>query len=73
MNGPMNEDTEDHRKLDATKVASLIENTISNQKKYADMTIIHINYIKRSGNHNTLIKAYDFIQSPAGVFVLNKS
>ncbi|MFZ6676176.1 hypothetical protein [Undibacterium sp. Xuan67W] len=72
-NGSMNENTPEERKLDATKVASLIENAIMNQEKYADVTIIHINYIKRVTNHNTLIQGYDFIQTPAGVFVLNKS
>jgi hypothetical protein len=72
-NSPLNQDTAHARLDEATKIASAIENSISGQANFSDVTAIHVNYRKIDDHKAHVLKAYDFVQSPAGVFVIKKS
>ncbi|MFZ3004269.1 MAG: hypothetical protein WA071_28425 [Undibacterium umbellatum] len=73
INSRQNNATPALRKEDAIKLASILENLITGKKMYSDVTALHINYIGIDEGHPRSVQNFDFIQTPAGVFVLKRN
>lgn len=61
------------RLKDATLLASIIEKGIKADHQFSDVNAIHINYFKLGSGGAKIIQAFDFFQTSAGVFILNRS
>lgn len=73
LNSRSNAITRQQREEDATLLASMIEKVIKADHQFSDINAIHINYAKRTRKSSKLIQGFDFFQTKAGAFILNKS
>ena len=73
INSRQNNATPALRKKDAVKLASVLENLIAGKKIYSDVSALHLNYIRIDEGHEKAVQSFDFIQTPAGVFVLKRN
>lgn len=73
LNSRFNGASADDRIADAVKLANITEKTIKGKTEYRDVTTIHIIYNKIDDGKKQVLQSIDFFQSPAGVFVMNKS
>lgn len=60
------------RESEASKMTSALANVINGKVEFAQVTIIHVDYVKSLGN-NKSIEAFEFYKTPAGSFVIHKS
>jgi hypothetical protein len=68
---PLNSPVE--REAQASKMVASIEAGIENKPAFAQISIIHVNYVKRTGKGSSAVQAFDFYQTPAGAFALHKT
>lgn len=61
------------RMRDATLLASTIEHAIKSDHQFSDINAIHINYVKVEDGKTKVIQGFDFYQTKAGAFILNRS
>ncbi|MBC3881319.1 hypothetical protein H8K35_09540 [Undibacterium sp. LX40W] len=73
VNSRSNAFTRKQREQDATLLASTLEKAIKADHQFADINAIHINYVRRNKQSLKLIQGFDFFQTKAGAFILNKS
>jgi hypothetical protein len=57
----------------ATKMVSAIARAIANNPGFSQLPVIHVDYVKRQGSALKAVQGIDFLQSPAGVFVLHRT
>ena len=72
VDNTLNSGASKDRESEAIKVASSLANAISEKAEFAQVMIIHVDYVKPSGNKRA-IEVYDFYKTPSGVFVIHKA
>ena len=60
------------REPEATQMASSLERVISRKAEFAQVVIIHVDYVESLGSKKS-VEAYEFYKTPASVFVIHKS
>jgi hypothetical protein len=54
-------------------MVSAIARAIANNPGFSQLPVIHVDYVKRQGSALKAVQGIDFLQSPAGVFVLHRT
>jgi lipopolysaccharide biosynthesis regulator YciM len=73
INSKLNDATKADREAEASTMASTLSRAISEKAPFAQVMVIHVDYVKRTGNQDKAIQRLDFNKSPAGVFVAHTS
>lgn len=73
INSPLNTAPKARQEAEASAMVSTLANAMSGKTSFAQVIMIHVNYVKRLGKKNKIIQQFDFAKSPAGIFVLHKS
>jgi hypothetical protein len=73
INSKLNDAQNAFREAEASTMASTLASSIAGKAPFAQVIVIHVDYVKRTGNHDQAIQQLDFNKSPAGVFVAHKS
>ncbi len=68
VNGKLVSGSRGDRNAAASRIASLVANTMAGRPEFAEIFVIHVDFIKRAGDHSTVVQAIDFRQSPDGKF-----
>ncbi|QDL37937.1 hypothetical protein [Rhodoferax sediminis] len=61
------------REAQASKMVAAIEARIEKKPAFAQISVIHVDYVKRAGQTTSPVQGFDFYQTPAGAFVPHKS
>ena len=56
------------RKNEASVISTAVARTIADKPEFADIMMIHVDYVKRKGTHDDVIQGLDFSKNPAGGF-----
>jgi hypothetical protein len=56
------------RKNEASVISTAVAHAIAGKPEFADIMMIHVDYVKRKGNHDDVIEGLDFNKNPAGDF-----
>jgi hypothetical protein len=73
VNSKQNGATSGDREKEAIAMASATESTIQGKPEFEGVASIHIDYISRIGKKVKTVQIFDFVRSPANVFVLHKT
>lgn len=58
---------------EATQMVSAIARAIAEKPGVSQLPVIHVDHVKRQGSALKAVPGLDFLQSPAGVFVLHRT
>ena len=61
------------RQDQASKIAAAIETRIEKNPAFTQIRVIHVDYVKRTGQGSSPVQGFDFFQTAAGAFVLHKT
>jgi hypothetical protein len=67
-NSKLNDAATTERKVEASALASAIEKSIAGRPEFAEVQIIHVDYVKKVGNSSTMIQSLDFNKTANGAF-----
>lgn len=70
-NSPLTSPAE--REAQASKIVTALESGIEKKPAFAQISVIHVDYVKRAGLGLTSVQGFDFYQTPAGAFVPHKT
>jgi hypothetical protein len=73
INSKLNTAQNADREAEATTMVSTLARAISGKAPFAQVVVIHVDYVKRTGSEDKAIQQIDFNKSPAGIFVGHKS
>lgn len=73
INSKLNEAKDADREAEALTMVSTLARAVSGKAPFAQVIVIHVDYIKRTGNQDKAIQQLDFNKSPAGIFVPHSS
>jgi lipopolysaccharide biosynthesis regulator YciM len=73
VNSKLNDAPRAGREAEASTMASTLARAISEKAPFAQVMVIHVDYVKRTGNQDKAIQRLDFHKSPAGIFVPHSS
>ena len=73
INSKLNDAKDAGREAEASTMVSTLARAISGKAPFAQVIVIHVDYVKRTGNQDKAIQPLDFNKSPAGIFVAHKS
>ena len=68
---PLNSPVE--REAQALKMVAAIKAGIENKPAFAQISVIHVDYVKRTVTGSSAVQNFDFYQTPAGAFALHKT
>jgi len=71
VNSKLNSGARTDRNTEASTIASAIATAIAGRSEFAEVMIIHVDYVKRLGNASTIIQGIDFNKAPDGAFRLH--
>jgi spermidine/putrescine-binding protein len=71
VNSKLNDGVRTDRSAEASNIVSAIAKAIAGKPEFADVVIIHVDYVKRMGNASTVIQGIDFNKAPDGAFQLH--
>jgi hypothetical protein len=61
------------REAQASRIAAAIEAGIEKKPAFTQISVIHVDYVKRAGQGSSPVHGFDFFQTPTGAFVLHKT
>jgi len=73
INSKLNDGADTNRKTEAGKMVSTLSQAVAGKAPFAQVMVIHVEYVKRTGNSDKAIDRFDFNKSPAGIFVAHTS
>jgi hypothetical protein len=73
INSKLNEALNVDRQAEASTMASTFARAVSGKAPFAQVMVIHVDYVKRTGDQDKAIQRFDFHKSPAGMFVFHSS
>ena len=73
INSKLNEAKDADREAEALTMVSTLARAVSGKTPFSQVIVIHVDYIKRTGNQDKAIQQLDFNKSPAGIFVPHSS
>ncbi|AXS79845.1 hypothetical protein [Dechloromonas sp. HYN0024] len=73
INSKLNDAQKADRESEASTMASAVARAVSGKAPFAQVIVIHVDYVKRVGNKDEAIQRLDFNKSPAGIFVAHQS
>ena len=73
LDSTLNDGAMANRGAEAANIVASLATAIANKSDFAQVVIIHVDYVKRTGNAAKIVQAIDFYKSPAGAFYLHKS
>jgi len=68
VNGRLNTARNNERKDEASVISAAVARAIAAKPEFSDIMMIHVDYVKRQGNHDDVIQGFDFNKNPAGGF-----
>ena len=68
VNGTLNSGSRGERNAEAGRITSLVAKTMAGRPEFADVLVIHVDFIQRLGDHSTVVQAIDFRKAPNGTF-----
>jgi hypothetical protein len=73
VNSKLNSGAAKDREAEAATMVSSFAQAIGDKAEFTQVTVIHVDYVKRPGKSKKAIQRLDFYKSPAGVFVAHKT
>lgn len=73
INSKLNDAQNAEREADALTMASTFARAVSGKAPFAQVIVIHVDYVSRVGKQEKAIQRLDFNKSPAGIFVPHSS
>jgi hypothetical protein len=73
INSKLNDAQKGEREAEASTMASTLARSVADKAPFAQVMVIHVDYVKRTGNQDKAIQRLDFNKSPAGIFVARTS
>jgi lipopolysaccharide biosynthesis regulator YciM len=73
INSKLNDAKDADREAEASTMVSTLARAVSGKAPFAQVVVIHVDYVKRNGNYDKAIQQMDFNKSPAGIFVPHNS
>jgi hypothetical protein len=73
VNSKQNDGTIVDRTAEAATIASAIAEATDNRPEFAQVMMIHVDYVKRQGSTSTVIHGVDFNKAADGTFQLHRS
>jgi hypothetical protein len=73
INSKLNDAKDADREAEASTMVATLARAVSGKAPFAQVIVIHVDYVKRTGAHDKAIQRIDFNKSPAGIFVAHKS
>jgi hypothetical protein len=73
INSRLNDESAANREAEASRIVSAVEHEMAQLPEFAQVAVIHIDYLKRSGANAKPVQAFDFYKSPAGAFVVHRT
>jgi len=73
INSKLNDVQRANREAEASTMASTLARSVADKAPFAQVMVIHVDYVKRTGNQDKAIQRIDFHKSPAGIFVAHTS
>jgi hypothetical protein len=73
LDSTLNDGAMANREAQAANIVASLATAIANKPDFAQVVIIHVDYVKRTGNAAKIVQAIDFYKSPAGAFYAHKS
>lgn len=73
INSKLNEAKDADREAEALTMVTTLARAVSGKAPFAQVIVIHVDYIKRVGGQDKTIQQLDFNKSPAGIFVPHSS
>lgn len=73
INSKLNDGVDTNRKAEAGTMVSTLARAVAGKAPFAQVMVIHVEYVKRAGNSDKAIDRLDFNKSPAGIFVAHTS
>ena len=61
------------REAQASRMVAAIEAGMAKKPAFAQISVIHVDYVARAGQTNSPVQGFDFYQTPAGAFVRHQS
>lgn len=61
------------REAHAAKIVAAVEAGIENKPAFAQITVIHVDYVKPAYQGKSAVQGFDYYQTPAGAFVPHKT
>lgn len=61
------------REAQASKIVAVIEAGIEKKPAFAQISVIHVDYVKPAGRSKSAAQGFDYYQTPAGAFVQHRS
>lgn len=61
------------REAQASKIVAAVETGIEKKPAFAQISVIHMNYVKLVGQGKSAAQGFDYYQTPAGAFVPHKT
>ncbi len=73
INSKLNDAKDTDREAEASTIVSTFARAVSGKAPFAQVVVVHVNYVKRTGTQDKAIQQLDFNKSPAGIFVPHNS
>lgn len=73
IDSKLNDGVDTNRKMEAGTMVSTLTRAIAGKAPFAQVMVIHVDYVKRTGGSDKAIDRFDFNKSPAGIFVAHSS
>ena len=73
INSKLNDAKNADREAEALTMVSTLARAVSGKAPFAQVIVIHVDYVKRTGSYQEAIQQLDFNKSPAGIFVPHSS
>jgi hypothetical protein len=73
VNSKLNDGVDTERKAEAATMVSTLARAVAGKAPFAQVMVIHVDYVKRTGSSDKSIDRLDFNKSPAGIFVAHSS
>lgn len=73
INSKLNNALKADRQAEASTMASTLARAVSDKAPFAQVMVIHVDYVQRAGTKDKAIQRLDFQKSPAGNFVAHTS
>ncbi len=71
VNSPLNEAASAARSSEALKMIQALEKSIVGQPEFAQVMMVHVDYVSRHGAESKTVQGFDFNKAPSGSFVLH--
>jgi hypothetical protein len=73
VNSKLNDGAKTDRHAEASKIADAVAKTIVGKPEFAQVMMIHVDYVKRVGHRTSVIQSVDFSKAADGAFQFHQT